>query len=164
MILCSCDSAWESKSEFYCTSATYSPSFFTLNQDLHSFLFMQSGDFITYAFTNIHYRIFCLPFNRVYKQISSDQWEAAEGKSLFHLEQRLLLGKQTAIPNTYRRLLGRSFQALHSKACWDSEVHKLKWERFRMDVGRNFFPKIAKEWHRLPRKVVYVWRCSRLTG
>lgn len=56
-------------------------------------------------------------------------------------------------PVSIGRLLGRCLQAPHSKAWRDSEVHNLKWERFRMDVGRNFFLKTAREWHRLPRKL-----------
>lgn len=67
----------------------------------------------------------------------------------------------TNFPIPLERLFGRCFQAPHSKAWWDTEEHKLKEEMFTMNVGRNFFCKTAREWHRLPRKIVYVWKCSR---
>ena len=39
--------------------------------------------------------------------------------------------------------------------CLYTYVSSLAWERFRIDIGRNFFPmRTVTPWHRLPREIV----------
>ncbi|KAJ7396405.1 hypothetical protein BTVI_145503 [Pitangus sulphuratus] len=81
--------------------------------------------------------------------------ETLQELGLFNLDKRRLRGD---IINTYKYLKGRCQEddaRLFHSSRMGSKGHKLKHEKFHLNVRKNFFTLgVAEHWNRLPRETV----------